>query len=177
MVGEIRDSETATIAVRAALTGHLVLSSIHANNAVGVLFRLVDLGIPPFLVASTLIGVSAQRMVRLLCQYCREAYQPTLEELATFDHDVPERPPKFYTTGAGCNSCNITGFQGRTGLFEVMVMSDAIRNLMLKNASSVDIRNQATGEGMITMRQDGLIKARQGITSITEVLSGSFSIG
>lgn len=177
LVGEIRDKETASIAVQAALTGHLVLSSIHANNAVGVLYRLIDLGVEPYLLVSTLVGISAQRMVRKICLHCRNTDQLQAQELAAYDDELKERPDKFYTQGAGCNLCNDTGFQGRTGLFEVMVMSDTIRRMLLDNTNAIDIRAQAIKEGMIAMRQDGMLKVKQGVTSIQEVLRSVFSLG
>ena len=177
LIGEIRDKETATIGIQAALTGHLVMSSIHANNTVGILFRLIDLGIEPYLLVSTLVGVSAQRMVRRMCPHCRAIYQPPGEELAIYDEEVPERPDKFYTRGAGCNLCNETGYQGRTGLFEIMLMSDNIRRMIINNTNAVDIRTQALQEGMISMRKDGMLKVKQGVTSMDEVLRSVFSVG
>jgi general secretion pathway protein E len=177
LVGEIRDNETATTAIQAALTGHLVLSSVHANDAVGVLFRMLDLGIERYLLASTLVGISTQRMVRRLCPHCLTPYQPSMEELAVYDKVVPERPDKFFSGGTGCNLCNGTGYQGRTGIFETMIMSEEIRKMLLDNSNAFDIRMRALEEGMVTMRHDGMLKVKQGVTSISEIERSVFSIG
>ena len=176
LVGEIRDKDTATTAVQAALTGHLVLSSIHANDAIGVLFRLVDLSVEPSLISSTLIGVVAQRMVRRICTPCCAPYRPSVEEKMAYDEEVTQQPTTFYI-GAGCNFCADTGYRGRIGLFEVLVMSEEIRKMLRSNASASDIRAQALREGMVTMRHDGMLKVKEGITSVSEVLRSVFSIG
>ncbi len=176
LVGEIRDQETATTALQAALTGHLVLSSIHANDAVGVLFRLRDLGAEPYLIASTVVGICTQRMVRRLCTHCRTRYQATLEELAYYDAETRERPQAFYTAGSGCNLCANIGYMGRTGIFEVLTMSDRIREMVLRNASALDMRTAALEEGMTTMRKDGMLKVKEGVTSIGEVLHSVSSV-
>ncbi|MFC1967500.1 GspE/PulE family protein [Chloroflexota bacterium] len=176
LIGEIRDSDTATTSVQAALTGHLVLSSVHANDAVGVLFRLLDLDVELTLISSTLIGIIVQRMVRRICNHCRTTYEPSPEELAAYSEEIAQLPDSFYT-GAGCNLCANTGFRGRTGLFELMVMSDEIRGLLRGNASAGEIRQQAIAEGMSTMKHDGMLKAREGITTIGEVRRSVFSIG
>jgi type II secretory ATPase GspE/PulE/Tfp pilus assembly ATPase PilB-like protein len=175
LVGEIRDKETASTSVQAALTGHLVLSSIHANDSVGVLFRLLDLGVEPYLIISTLVGISTQRMVRRICPHCRVTYKPTEKELAVYQEDPGGLPEVFYTRGTGCNLCANTGYQGRTGIFEVLPMSDTIRKLLLNNVNAVDIENQALKEGLITMRRDGIRKAKQGIIPLEEVLRSVFS--
>ena len=177
LVGEIRDNETATIAVQSALTGHLVLSSVHANDAVGVLFRMVDLGIERYLLASTLVGISTQRMVRRLCPHCLAPYQPSPEELADYDEELSERPKIFYGSGLGCNLCGNIGYQGRTGIFETMLMSEEIRSMLLTNTSAVDIKKQTLKEGLVTMRHDGMLKVKQGITTISEIQRNVFSIG
>jgi len=176
MVGEIRDKDTATTAVQAALTGHLVLSSIHANDAVSVLFRLLDLGVEPYLVSSTLVGVVAQRMIRRLCTHCRAPYKPSVEEQIAYEEEMKQLPATFYG-GAGCNLCANTGYRGRTGLFELLIMSEGIRRMLLSNASAGDIRTQALKEGMTTMKRDGMMKVKEGITSVSEVLRSVFSIG
>jgi type II secretory ATPase GspE/PulE/Tfp pilus assembly ATPase PilB-like protein len=176
LVGEIRDKDTATTAVQAALTGHLVLSSIHANDAVSVLFRLLDLGVEPYLVSSTLVGIVAQRMIRRTCTHCRAAYQPSAEEQIAYEEEMKQMPTTFYG-GAGCNLCANTGYRGRTGLFELLIMSEGIRRMLLSNASASDIRTQALREGMITMKRDGMMKVKEGITSVSEVLRSVFSIG
>ncbi len=176
LVGEIRDKDTATTAVQAALTGHLVLSSIHANDAVGVLFRLIDLGVEPYLISSTLVGIVAQRMVRRICSYCRAPYQPPVEEQIAYDDEMKQQSTTFYS-GTGCNLCANTGYRGRTGLFELLVMTEEIRRILLGNASAGDIRAQALREGMVTMKRDGMLKVKEGITSVSEVMRSVFSIG
>jgi type II secretory ATPase GspE/PulE/Tfp pilus assembly ATPase PilB-like protein len=175
LVGEIRDKDTATTAIQAALTGHLVLSSIHANDAVGVLFRLMDLGVEPASISSTLIGVVAQRMVRRICPNCRSPYHPSAEEQQAFTREMETETDTFYT-GTGCNLCADTGYRGRTGIFELMVMSEGIRKILRSNAGAGEIRGQAIAEGMITMKQDGMLKAKEGTTSLSEVLRSVFSV-
>jgi len=176
LVGEIRDKDTATTAVQAALTGHLVLSSIHANDAVSVLFRLVDLGVEPYLISSTLVGIVAQRMVRRICSHCRAPSQPSIEEQIAYEEEMKEQSTTFYS-GAGCNLCANTGYRGRTGLFELLVMSEKIRRMLLSNTSAGDIKAEALKEGMVTMKRDGMLKVKEGITSVSEVLRSVFSIG
>ncbi len=175
LVGEIRDAETAKIAVQAALTGHLVLSSIHANDAVGVIFRLLDLGIEPFLVSSAIIGVVAQRMARRICPDCsayREA--PLMEQMAYSDATGEKRTKFLY--GEGCDLCSYTGYRGRTGLYEVMPISDEIRMQILKGASTSEVRKQAIREGMLPLLKDGMLKVKQGITTPSEVLRNAYFI-
>ena len=176
LVGEVRDKDTASTAVQAALTGHLVLSSIHANDAVSVLFRLLDLGVEPYLVSSTLVGIVAQRMIRRLCTHCRALYQPSAEEQIAYEEEMKQLPTSFYG-GAGCNLCANTGYRGRTGLFELLIMTEEIRRMLLSNTSASDIKAQALKEGMITMKRDGMIKVKEGITSVSEVMRSVFSIG
>jgi len=176
LVGEIRDKDTAMTAVQAALTGHLVLSSIHANDAIGVLFRLVDLGIEPYLISSTLVGIVVQRMVRRICTYCSVPSRPSVEEQIVYDEEMKQEPATLYS-GAGCNLCANTGYRGRTALFEVLVMSEEIRRMLLSSASASDIRAQALREGMVTMKRDGMLKAEEGITSVSEVVRSVFSVG
>jgi general secretion pathway protein E len=176
LIGEIRDVETAQIAVQAALTGHLVLSSIHANDAVGVIFRLLHLGIEPFLLSSALLGIVAQRMVRRVCPHCRAPTEPKAGEKLAYQEEMNEMPTHFYY-GAGCNFCAETGYLGRTGVFEVLLVTEEIRQLILGGASTDEIRAQAIREGMKSMRHDGMIKVKQGITTPFEVLRNVFSIG
>ncbi len=176
LVGEIRDKDTASTAVQAALTGHLVLSSIHANDAVSVLFRLIDLGVEPYLISSTLVGIVAQRMVRRICSHCRAPSQPSVEEQIAYEEEMKEQSTTFYS-GAGCNLCANTGYRGRTGLFELLVMSEKIRRMLLSNTSAGDIKAEALKEGMVTMKRDGMLKVKEGITSVSEVLHSVFSIG
>jgi len=176
LVGEIRDRDTAETAVQAALTGHLVLSSIHATDAIGVLFRLMNLGIEPYLIASTLVSIVAQRMVRRTCTHCRNAYQPPIEEKTAYEEELQEPAATFYK-GTGCNLCVESGYSGRIGLFEVLCMSKEIRKILLGDANASGIKEQALREGMVPMKHDGMLKVKEGITTISEVLRNVFSIG
>ncbi|MBI2172198.1 MAG: type II/IV secretion system protein [Chloroflexi bacterium] len=175
LVGEIRDSETARIAIQSALTGHLVLSSVHANDSVGVIYRLIDLGVEPFLGATAIIGIVAQRMVRRVCPNCAYLTTVSAEEQLAYEKEMEEQRSQF-VYGAGCNSCAHTGYLGRTGIYEVMVISEALRRLILRGASSDDIRAQALREGLITLWHDGMTKVRTGITTPYEVIRNVFSI-
>ncbi|MBI4516049.1 MAG: type II secretion system ATPase GspE [Deltaproteobacteria bacterium] len=171
MVGEIRDVETAEIAIQAALTGHLVFSTLHTNDSFGAMTRLLDMGIEPFLVSSSVIAVMAQRLVRRVCPDCRVPYVPAVEEL----RELGIRPDRaagrtMYRTGSGCAACKQTGYRGRTGIHELLVVDDEIRNLIMKNADAATIRREATGKGMDTLRQDGADKVINGITTIEEIL-------
>jgi general secretion pathway protein E len=170
MIGEMRDSETATIAIHAALTGHLVLSTLHTNDAPSAVTRLIDMNIEPFLLASTVRTVIAQRLVRVLCPECKEPLAPGddfLAVLAAADLDLS--PPKTIYAARGCEACNATGFSGRVGIFEMMMMSDAVRRLTIARASANDIGRAAKADGMITMLEDGLSKVAAGITTFEEV--------
>jgi len=174
MVGEIRDAETADIAVQAALTGHLMLSSVHANDAPGVLSRLLDLDIEPFLIASAVIGVVAQRMVRRICPDCSHMIEaPRVEQMA-YEKEIGEKQTEFLY-GTGCKSCAYTGYLGRTGIFEILAMSDTIRTMITNRASSSQIRAQALKEGMVTMMNDGMRKVKEGITTPSEVLRNAYT--
>jgi len=175
LVGEIRDTETASIAVQAALTGHLVLSSIHANDAIGVVLRLIDLGVEPFLVSAALIGVVAQRMVRRICPDCARPTQVPMVEQTIYKDMVGEERSEFLY-GTGCKSCLNVGYQGRTGLFEILRISDEIRMLLLKGASVAELRAQALKEGMITLLKDGMFKVKANITTPAEVLRNAYTI-
>jgi len=169
MVGEIRDSETAEIAVQAALTGHLVLSTLHTNDAPGAITRLTEMGVEPFLTASATIGVIAQRLVRKICPHCRVSYEPSPTLLKGLGLKPPDKAIKFYR-GEGCHHCKKTGYKGRIGIHEVMVMNDELRELVLTRASGDVLRKAAIRNGMRTLRQDGLIKAARGITTVEEVV-------
>ncbi|MGE5049217.1 MAG: type II secretion system ATPase GspE [Deltaproteobacteria bacterium] len=175
MVGEIRDLETAEIAIQASLTGHLVLSTVHTNDAAGAITRLVDMGVEPFLVASSLMGVLAQRLVRVLCKDCRVPYLPAPEELKEIGltiEQVREASGGMIYKPEGCEQCNKTGYRGRSGIYEVMLVDDDIRQLVLKNVDSGTIKRQAvTSKGMRTLMDDGALKVLKGVTSIAEVLS------
>ena len=169
MVGEIRDKETAEIAINASLTGHLVLSTLHTNDAPGSLTRLIDMGVEPFLVSSSLLGVIAQRLIRKLCTKCREPHTPSEFELHEIGLDkIPEGATFF--KGVGCPSCNQTGYAGRTVIHELMMLDDKIRALIVKRADAGIIKKQAVAAGMITLREDGIAKVLQGITSIDELM-------
>ncbi|MEW5848383.1 MAG: type II secretion system ATPase GspE [Myxococcota bacterium] len=170
MVGEIRDRETAEIAIQASLTGHLVMSTVHTNDAAGAVTRLVDMQVEPFLVASSMIGILAQRLVRVVCQECREAYQPTPEELAEIGIDARKLPtiPTIFRK-RGCNRCSNTGYVGRRGIYELMLIDDDIRQLILKNVDSGTIKRKAMEKGMTTLREDGARKVLEGLTTIQEV--------
>ena len=175
LVGEVRDKDTINTAIQAALTGHLVLSSIHANDAVGVLFRMMDLEAEVVSISTTLIGAVSQRMVRRICTNCRSTYRPTEEELEAFHKEMGNEDTTFYH-GTGCNLCADTGYRGRTGIFEFLIMSEPIRKMLRNNASASEIKEQAVAEGMITMKRDGMQKVKDGVTSINEVMRSVFSV-
>ncbi len=176
MVGEIRDRETAEIAIQASLTGHLVFSTVHTNDAPGSITRLVDMGVEPFLVASSLCSAMAQRLVRVLCKQCRVP-QVITEDAIRNAQVTEERIHEylggtFYTAHAnGCSACNNTGYKGRTGIYEIMLVDDAVRALIIKNADSNTIKKEAVRtQGMLLLREDGVKKASRGVTSLEEVL-------
>jgi general secretion pathway protein E len=166
MIGEIRDLETAQIAVQASLTGHLVLATLHTNDAPGAVTRLVDMGIEPYLLSSTLVGALAQRLVRKLCPECRQPYEPDATERGAFGTDAPERLYK----PVGCGACNFTGFKGRTGIYELLTVDEPLRKLIHDSGAERDIRDQAVAGGMLRLREDGLRWVRSGVTSLDEVL-------
>jgi general secretion pathway protein E len=171
MVGEIRDLETAEIAIQAALTGHLVLSTIHTNDAPGAITRLVDMGVEPFLVASSIIGIMAQRLIRTLCPDCKESYPASAEEMRELGLSSEMVGPKpTFWRGRGCPTCLNTGYQGRTGIHELMLPTDEVRQLILQNVDSNSIKKKAMTQGMRTLREDGARKVLAGITSSAEVL-------
>ncbi len=176
LIGEIRDAETAQIATQASLTGHLVLSSVHANDTVSVIFRMIDLGVEPFLLASAVVGIVAQRMVRRVCSYCSQPTSVSPDEQMAYEQELNEKQSEFLI-GAGCNFCANTGYLGRTGIFEVMVMSESIRRMILSSADSDEIRAQAYKEGMVSLWHDGMLKVKEGITTPYEVIRNVFSIG
>jgi type IV pilus assembly protein PilB len=171
LIGEIRDHETAQIAVEAALTGHLVLSTLHTNDAPSAVTRLVEMGIEPFLVGSALDAVLAQRLCRSLCDRCREAYEPTARELLDirFPWQEGEPIPTLFRPG-GCTRCANTGYRGRMALHEVMTLNEEIERLAVARASTDEIARAAQGQGMSTLRHDGWLKVLQGRTSVEEVL-------
>jgi type IV pilus assembly protein PilB len=170
MVGEIRDIDTGSIATKAALTGHLVLSTLHTNDAPSAIGRLVDMGIEPFLVASSVNLILAQRLVRKVCANCKRQVEPhpeVLRELGLSPEEAAEFP---WFEGAGCLDCNNTGYRGRQGVYEVMNMTPGLRDLVLDRASATVMKRHALTEGMRTLRMDGLSKLRRGMTSAEEVL-------
>ncbi len=175
LVGEIRDAETAKIAVQSALTGHLVLSSLHANDAVGVIYRLLDLGIEPFLVASALIGTVAQRMVRRVCPDCAHYVKVSKLEQVAYEKEIGEHREEFLY-GSGCEPCAYSGYRGRVGMFEVLHMSDELRMMVLKGASNVEFREQAIKEGMVPLIKDGMLKVKEGVTTPSEVLRNAYTM-
>ena len=169
MVGEIRDLETSEIAFQAALTGHLVFSTLHTNDAVGALSRMLQLGVEPFLIASSTIGVLAQRLVRTICQNCKVKYVPDERILKSFNLSEKKGEATFFK-GKGCKSCRQTGYRGRSGIFELMLVDDGIRDLILKRASAAELLASARQtQNMKTLREDGLEKSLQGVTTLDEV--------
>ena len=171
LVGEIRDFETAEIAIKAALTGHLVLSTLHTNDAPSTIFRLMNMGIEPFLVSTSVNVIAAQRLVRRICSNCREELSDTpIQALLSVGFSEAEAHEVKLHQGRGCEKCGNTGYKGRLGLFEVMEITDDIRELILSGATTVELRRKAIEEGMITLRQSGLQKIRDGITTAEEVV-------
>jgi type IV pilus assembly protein PilB len=170
LVGEIRDFETAEIAVKAALTGHLVLSTLHTNDAPSTINRLMNMGIEPFLVASSVHLICAQRLVRRLCQHCKQPEPHAPAALLQAGFSVDDANSVTPMKGAGCEKCNKTGYKGRVGLYEVMEVSEELRELVLVGASGLELRRKAIDEGMITLRQSGLRKVKDGVTTIEEVV-------
>ena len=175
MVGEVRDAETADIAIRAALTGHLVLSTLHTNDAPGALTRLIDMGIEPFLAASSVLGVVAQRLVRVICPECKKAYTPPPESPERLFLGISTEDAITLYRGIGCPTCNHTGYRGRLAIHEVMPVSSQVREAINKRSSSDEIAQIAREEGMLTMRQDGLQKALNGFTTVEEVMRVAYS--
>lgn len=177
MVGEIRDSETASIAVRAAQTGHLVFSTLHTNNAIGAITRLVDIGVEPFLVSSSVLGIVAQRLVRLICKECKETYIP--------DNDSEDRkilgqyatPETILYKGRGCSNCNYTGYYGQTAIHEVLPITKELRESINRSSSIEQLKKIALQEGMVCMQQDGIQKVLQGDTTIQEIMRLSYEEG
>lgn len=173
MVGEIRDTETAEIAVRASLTGHLVLSTLHTNDAVSSVSRLRDMGVEPYLIASSLIGVVAQRLVRKICTDCKEAYMPSSQEVIMMErHGLRS---DLLHKGKGCGNCNSTGYRGRIAIHEVLSVDDHLRQLITDSASVEELRSAAKERGLVQLMEDGLLKVSQGMTTLQEVLRETVS--
>jgi general secretion pathway protein E/type IV pilus assembly protein PilB len=170
MIGEIRDRETANIATEASLTGHLVFSTLHTNDAPSAVTRLLDIGVKPFLVASSLRGIMAQRLVRCICENCREEHQPTPREVKLLGPVAAQMSGVQLYRGRGCNRCSLTGYSGRKGIFEIFVVTDEVRKMIYERVTASDLRIRAREMGMRTLREDGLRKAAAGITTIDEVL-------
>jgi type IV pilus assembly protein PilB len=170
LVGEIRDFETAEIAVKAALTGHLVLSTLHTNDAPSTVTRLVNMGIEPFLVATSVNLIAAQRLIRRVCANCKEEVDIPMQALINIGYSPEEAKQVKVMKGRGCEICNKTGYKGRIALYEVMDITDELRELILSGASSLELKQKAIEEGMITLRRSGLIKIKNGVTSIEEVV-------
>ena len=170
LVGEIRDLETAQIAVQASLTGHLVLSTLHTNDAPSSIVRMLDLGLEAFLLTATIEGVIAQRLVRLVCTKCKEAYQPTEEELMELQLRPEDVRGKRFMRGKGCDRCNGSGYKGRLALYEIMTIDDELRDMVMKQASTGVLRVHARKRGMRTLRESGLLAIYEGLTTIDEVV-------
>ncbi len=176
MIGEIRDLETAEIAVNASLTGHMVFSTLHTNDAPGAVSRLVDIGVKPFLVSASLRGVLAQRLVRRICPDCSASYTPTEKELISIGMTISDLTETNFRKGKGCVKCHDTGYRGRRGVFELFLVNEEIQEMIYQNATLVDLRRKVRDLGMRTMREDGIRKIAAGITTIEEVLSTTVSV-
>ena len=168
MVGEIRDAQTADVAIQAALTGHLVFSTVHTNDAAGAITRLLDMGVENYLISSALLGVLAQRLVRVICRTCIEPIEVAPALIAEIDNPGQGSIKTFH--GKGCMECNHTGFRGRAGIYELLVVDDSVRKLILTKATSQTIRESARKKGMTTLREDGWQKVAKGVTTVEEVL-------
>ena len=175
MVGEVRDTETAEIAIRSALTGHLVFSTLHTNDAPSTIMRLEDMNIEKYLIASSLVLILAQRLVRRICKYCKEKVEVPPNALEEIGFSKEEAKTVKVYKGKGCEKCNNTGYKGRVALYEVMPVSDKIKEMVLHGASVAEIREQAVKEGMSTLRMSGLKKIKEGVTTIEEVMNVTFS--
>ena len=173
MVGEMRDTETAQIAIQSALTGHLVFSTVHTNSAPATITRLIDMGIEPFLVSSTIIGVLAQRLVRRICPDCIKSYNPHSEQLRELGIKVDKFGTigKNFYRGEGCKMCRNSGYRGRIGIHELLEMTDGVKNTILESSDSNSIKKQALKEKMYTLRRDGVNKILHGLTTAEEILS------
>jgi type IV pilus assembly protein PilB len=170
LVGEIRDEETAGVAVEASLTGHTVLSTLHTNDAPSAVTRLIDIGVEPFMITATLEAVVAQRLVRRICANCKSTYQPDEETLRELGPDGPKLAGSTFSYGKGCDNCHHTGYRGRTGLFEVMVMNDQLRKIVLNDGSTAELRAACLQNGMVSLRESGLRAVTDGRTTVEEVL-------
>jgi type IV pilus assembly protein PilB len=170
MVGETRDLETAQIAIQASLTGHLVFTTLHTNDAPGAITRLIDMGVEPFLISSTLEAVLGQRLLRSICQQCRTTYEPNEALLAQLEISRRDIGAKKFYCGKGCDACNNTGYKGRKGIYELMKITDPLRELINERAPTVVLKQKAVELGMVTLRQDGMRSIFAGDTTIEELL-------
>jgi len=170
LVGEIRDLPTAQMSVQSSLTGHLVFSTLHTNDAPSTITRLIDMDIEPYLISSTLEAIVSQRLIRVICEHCREEYQPSKEELESISLNLEEAKKLKFYRGRGCEACSNIGYSGRNGIFEILIINDEIRKLIIEKASALEIRNVALSSGMKSLREDGLDKVNRGITTVAEVV-------
>src|SRR5205823_571536 len=170
LLGEIRDFETAEIAIKAALTGHLVLSTLHTNDAPATVSRLMNMGIEPFLVATSVNLICAQRLVRRICKDCIQPIKMPPQALIDIGYSEEEAETVTISKGAGCQTCSGSGYKGRVGLYEVMEMSDALRDAVILGSSAIELKRKALECGMIGLRRSGLLKVKDGVTTIEEVL-------
>jgi type IV pilus assembly protein PilB len=177
MVGEIRDLETAETAIQASLTGHLVLSTLHTNDAPSAVTRMVDMGVEPFLISASVIGVLAQRLGRRICQNCKEPYKPPAEALHRVGFKVDDMGDVVFYRGRGCEQCRHTGYRGRAGIFELMMMTEEIQDLIVKRAPLSEVRSAALATGMKTLKMDGFQKVLEGLTTVEEVMRVIFTAG
>lgn len=177
MVGETRDLETAEIAVQAALTGHLLLSTIHTNDAPSTATRLSDMGVEPFLISASLVGALAQRLARKICPNCKEAYKPARDVLLRFGHDPELHPEVQFFKGRGCNNCKQTGYKGRMGIYELMKMNDELSEMIVRRAPLSELKEAARSNGMVTLQEDGFRKCVDGFTTVDEVMRVVFTGG
>jgi general secretion pathway protein E/type IV pilus assembly protein PilB len=171
MIGEIRDLETANIAVQASLTGHLVFSTLHTNDAPSAVTRMIDMGVKPFLVASAVRAIMAQRLVRRVCPKCKEPYRPTQYEMDVLKLDADEMKKTTIFKGRGCGDCSKTGYRGRTGIYEIFSIDEELRGLIYERVPSNVLRNRARELGMRSLREDGVRKILAGISTPEEVIS------
>ncbi len=175
LIGEIRDAETARIAVQAALTGHLVMSSVHANDAVRAVSRLVDLGVEPFLLSSALLGVVSQRMVRRICEHCVTEKVPEGDEAGAAEQ-LGFDPANAIPMGVGCYFCGFTGYRGRTALYEVLAASEEFRQLVMQRASNRELLAEAEATGFLSIKEDGIEKVKAGITTPFEIMRSVYAL-
>ena len=175
LVGEIRDQETGQIAIQASLTGHVVFSTLHTNDAPATITRLVDMGLEPFLVTATLEGIVGQRLVRKICKSCKEEYEPSKEMLMELNIKKAEVTEKVFYYGRGCDDCNNTGYKGRMAIFELMVMDEVLRRMVMDQASTQELRTAARKKGMRTLRESGILAIFDDMTTIEEVVRETLS--